>query len=149
MSPPSFIHTRASPDDSGFLSLAEYILVFVTGCCSPIHNSILSVVFYGSSVSVAIRTDILEFHLRQLVIVPQFQGLHLNDALVIVILSSETRRDYRGSKETSKEGGGITDGPLVAKHCGTDQAVCWHIVMVSQQVLVLQSFGLFAANCMS
>ena len=111
--------------------------------------TVVSVSLHGSSVSVAIKTDILEFHLRQSVIVPEFQGLHLNDALVTVILSSETRRNYRGSKEASKEGGGITAGHLVAKHCGTDQAVCWHIVMVSQQVLVLQSFGSFAADCMS
>jgi len=47
----------------------------------------------GSSVSVAIRTDILEFHLRQSVIVLEFQGLPLNDALVTVTLSSETRRN--------------------------------------------------------
>lgn len=57
-------------------------------------------------------------------IVPEFQGLPLNDALVTVILLSGTRRNYRGSKEASKEGGGITAGHLVAKNYGTDQAVC-------------------------
>jgi hypothetical protein len=57
------------------------------------------------------------------VIVPEFQGLPLNNALVTVILSSETRRNYRVSKEASKEDGGIKAGHLVAEHCGTDQAV--------------------------
>jgi hypothetical protein len=61
------------------------------------------------------------------VIVLEFQGLPLNDALVAVILLSETRRNYRGSKEASKEGGGITAGHLVAKNCGTDQAMCFGI----------------------
>jgi len=118
------LHTEASPDESGFLPLTEYILVFVAGCCSPTHSSILSVLLNGSSVSVAIRTDVLEFHLKQSVIVLEFQGLPLNDALVTVTLSLETRRNYRGSKEASKEGGGITAGHLVVKNCGTDQAVC-------------------------
>ena len=49
-------------------------------------------------------------------IVPEFQGHPLNDALVTVILSSETRRNYKGSKEACKEGGGITAGHLVAKN---------------------------------
>jgi len=40
--------------------------------------------------------------------------------LMVVANESETW----DSKEASKEGGGITAGHLVAKYCGTDQAVC-------------------------
>ena len=115
MSPPSFkqsLHTGASPDDSGFLFLTEYILVFVTGGSSSIHSSILLVLLNGSSVSVTISTDILQFHLRQSVVLLEFQGLPLNDALVTLNLS-ETRRNYSCSKEASKEGGGITAGHLL------------------------------------
>jgi hypothetical protein len=103
------------------------MLTFVIGHSYHFQSSPLPSLCNGSSVSATAgstaRTNILELHVGQSAIVPEFQRHPGNDTFLAPISFVETTENHKGPYQASKRVG-TTAMVLVAKNCCTDKAMC-------------------------
>jgi hypothetical protein len=131
-------------------SITKYMVPALIGNCCPFQSGHISCLCSGSGIYTTAGstagTDILEFHVRVSMIVPEFQECPENDVLIPVILFLETRIISGSYMRWLRRAGNHGDVCSSWEFLHSHNSVLQHVVKVCQPVLNVLSFRMFSVD---